>query len=170
MRVLFATAEVSPVATVGGLAAAAAGLTAELRRNGVDVDLVMPDYGDIALVDETSVDLAVPEWVGPCVVRRGQHPVAGPLTLVGVTGIARPHPYLQRDGSGWPDNSERFFRFSRAAAALVEHDRPDQLARRVCQLLQHADLRARLGQAARKKAEQFDLRITLSRLSELIEA
>jgi len=43
MRVVFATAELSPVATVGGLAAAAAGLGAELRRAGIDVDMVMPD-------------------------------------------------------------------------------------------------------------------------------
>jgi starch synthase len=127
MRVLFATAELSPVATVGGLAAAAAGLGAELRRAGIEVDLVMPDYGDIALIDETSLDLAVPEWVGPCVVRRGHHQVVGALTLIGVKGMARPHPYLQPDGSGWPDNSERFFRFSRALAALVERDQPDVL-------------------------------------------
>jgi starch synthase len=127
MRVLFATAELSPVAAVGGLAAAAAGLGAELRRMGVDVDLVMPDYGDIALIDETVSDLAVPTWVGPCVVRRGHHPVVGALTLIGVMGMARPHPYLQLDGSGWADNSERFFRFARAVAALAERDRPDVL-------------------------------------------
>ncbi|HSP29688.1 MAG TPA: glycogen/starch synthase [Ilumatobacteraceae bacterium] len=39
-RVVFATAELSPVATVGGLAAAAAGLGTELRRLGVDVDML----------------------------------------------------------------------------------------------------------------------------------
>ena len=38
MRVLFATAELAPIAAVGGLAQAAAGLVAELRRQGVDVD------------------------------------------------------------------------------------------------------------------------------------
>ena len=54
MRVVFASAEVSPVATVGGLAFAVAGLAAELRRMGVDVELVMPDYGDTGLIDETS--------------------------------------------------------------------------------------------------------------------
>jgi hypothetical protein len=64
MRVVFATAELSPVATVGGLAAAAAGLGAELRRLGVDLDLVMPDYGDVALADETVTTLDVPAWVG----------------------------------------------------------------------------------------------------------
>ena len=42
-------------------------------------------------------------------------------------GIARPHPYLQPDGEGWPDNDERFFRFSAAVAALAEARRPDVL-------------------------------------------
>jgi glycosyltransferase involved in cell wall biosynthesis len=53
---------------------------------------------------------------------------------------------------------------------LVEHDRPDHLARRVGQLLQREDLRARLGQAARQKAQQFDRSLTLPRLTTLIEA
>lgn len=127
MRVVFATAELSPVATVGGLAAAAAGLGAELRRAGVDVDLVMPDYGNIALVDETSITLDVPAWVGAATVRIGVHPEAGRLHLVSVPGMARPHPYLQADGAGWPDNSERFFRFARAVAAFVAADPPDIL-------------------------------------------
>ena len=127
MRVVFATAELSPVATVGGLAAAAAGLVAELRRLGVEVDLVMPDYGDITLVDETTMRLDVPGWVGAARVRAGRHPVAGRLHLVAVPGMARSHPYLQADGQGWPDNDRRFFRFARAVAALVEHDPPDVL-------------------------------------------
>jgi starch synthase len=127
MRVVFATAELSPVATVGGLAAAAAGLVAELRRQGVEVDLVMPDYGDVALVDQRTTRLAVPDWVGSATVRAGRHPVAGQLHLVSVPGMARPHPYLQPDGEGWPDNDERFFRFARAVAAFVERDRPDVL-------------------------------------------
>lgn len=127
MRVLFATAELSPIATVGGLAAAAAGLGAELRRSGVDVDLVMPDYGGIPLVDETTIELTVPDWAGPVVVRRGRHAVVGPLSLISAPGLARPHPYLQPTGEGWVDNSERFFRFGRAIAALVDHDRPDVL-------------------------------------------
>jgi starch synthase len=127
MRVLFATAELSPIATVGGLAAAAAGLGSELRRAGVDVDLVMPDYGGITLVDETTFALNVPDWAGPVVVRRGRHAVTGPLTLISAPGLARPHPYLQPTGEGWTDNSDRFFRFGRAIAALVEHDEPDVL-------------------------------------------
>ena len=127
MRVVFATAELAPVATVGGLAAAAAGLGAELRRQGVDVDLVVPDYGGVELADETVIDLTVPSWVGPARMRVGLHPSVGRLHLVSVPGMERPHPYLQAGGEGWLDNSERFFRFARAVAAYVELDRPDIL-------------------------------------------
>lgn len=124
---VFATAELAPVATVGGLASAAAGLGAELRRRGVDLELVLPDYGGIGLVDETVIRLDVPDWVGPASIRVGVHPVVGQLHLVAVPGMERPHPYLQVDGEGWHDNSERFFRFSRAVAAYVELDPPDVL-------------------------------------------
>ena len=127
MRVVFATAELAPIAVVGGLAAAAAGLGTELRRQGVDVELVMPDYDGVELSDETVVALDVPDWVGFASVRIGTHPVAGRLHLVSVPGIARPHPYLQANGEGWPDNSERFFRFARAVAAWVDLDPPDVL-------------------------------------------
>jgi starch synthase len=57
MRVLFATAELAPVTSVGGLGAAAAGLGTELRRQGLDVEFVLPDYGGIALDDEMVVAL-----------------------------------------------------------------------------------------------------------------
>jgi starch synthase len=127
MRVCFATAELAPVATVGGLAEAAAGLAGELRRLGVDLEVLMPDYGDVTLVDETCHDLDVPAWVGAASVRAGVHPIAGRLQLVSVPGMARPHPYLKASGEGWPDNSERFFRFARAVAAFVEEHRPDVL-------------------------------------------
>jgi starch synthase len=100
MRVVFAAAELSPVATVGGLGAAAAGLGAELRRAGVEVDLVMPDYGGIELAEEITIRLDVPDWVGGATVRAGRHPVVGRLHLVSVSGMARPHPYLQTDGDG----------------------------------------------------------------------
>ena len=125
MRVVFATAELAPVATVGGLAFAAAGLGAELRRQGVDVEFVMPDYGGVELIGESTIDLDVPSWVGPAQIRIGLHPVVGRLHLVSVPGMARPHPYLQANGEGWIDNSERFFRFARAVASYVELHPPD---------------------------------------------
>jgi starch synthase len=124
---LFATAELSPIATVGGLAAAAAGLALELRRQGVDVELTVPDYGDVELSDETTVELTVPAWASPARIRVGDHPTAGRLHLVDVPGMARSHPYLKPGGEGWPDNAERFFRFARAIAARVEQSPPDVL-------------------------------------------
>jgi starch synthase len=124
---MFATAELSPVATVGGLAAAASGLTQELRRLGVSVDVVMPDYGGVELADEISWRVPVPEWVGAASVRVGEHAACGRLHLVSVPGMARPHPYLQPSGEGWPDNSSRFLAFSQAVASLVRTDPPDVL-------------------------------------------
>lgn len=126
VRVLFATTELAPVAAVGGLAQAAAGLTAELRRRGdVDVEVVLPDYGAIDLDESTATELDVPGWVGGARARRGSHRAVGPLTLIDTPLLARSHPYVQPDGSGWPDNSERFFGFAAAVAALVAAERPD---------------------------------------------
>lgn len=125
MHIVFATAELSPIATVGGLAAAAAGLVRELRIQGHQVDLLLPDYGGVVLVDERISTLEVPSWVGPARVRSGRHAVVGDLHLIAVAGIERSHPYLRPDGEGWPDNTERFLGFSRAVAAFVEVNRPD---------------------------------------------
>ena len=136
MRIVFATAELSPVATVGGLAAAAAGLGAELRRRGVDVELVLPDYGNIVLEKETSTTIAAPEWVGHATLRVGTHADVGRLHLISVPGIARRTPYLQPSGHGWADNTERFFRFSAAVRGV--HER--RSARRVApQRLAHGN-------------------------------
>lgn len=127
MRVVFATAEFAPVAAVGGLAEAAAGLTAELRRQGVDVDVLLPDYGGVELAGETRHELDVPAWAAPASVREGVHPVVGRLHLVHVPGIERVHPYTAADGTGWPDNDERFFRFGAAVATYTTATRPDVL-------------------------------------------
>lgn len=127
MHVLFATAELAPVAVVGGLAFASAGLVSELRRQGLEVEVALPDYGGVPLEDQELVDLAVPGWAGPARARRGTHAQAGRLALVDVPGIARPHPYLRADGQGWPDNDRRFLAFSRAVAALVVELAPDLL-------------------------------------------
>jgi starch synthase len=127
MHVLFATSELSPVASVGGLAVAAAGLVRALRDEGVDVTVALPDYGDIPLVEQESLALDVPEWAGPAMARRGTVAGVGPLTLVRAHGSARPHPYNQEDGTGWPDNDRRFFAFSAAVAALTAIEQPDVL-------------------------------------------
>ncbi len=125
VRVLFATAELAPLARVGGLAAAAAGFVAELRRQGVHVDVVMPDYGTVALTGQRSIELDVAEWAGPATARTGIAAGVGEVTLIDVPGMARTHPYLQPDGIGWPDNDSRFFAFSAGIAAVADAVHPD---------------------------------------------
>lgn len=127
MKVLFATAEFAPLARVGGLAAAAAGIVAELRRQGVDVEVVLPDYFTTPMTGEKTITLDVPEWAGPARARSGLVEGIGAITLIQAHGIARSHPYLQPDGHGWPDNDRRFMAFSAAIAALTDHTNPDVL-------------------------------------------
>lgn len=117
-KVLFASAEFAPLATVGGLGLASAGLVHELRRQGVEVVLALPDYFDTELADETMIELDTPTWVGHARARSGRLDGVGDVVLVSVPGIARPHPYLDADGTGWADNDRRFFAFSAAVAAL----------------------------------------------------
>ncbi len=125
MKVLFASAELAPVARVGGLAEAASGLVRALRHAGVDVDVVVPDYGGVELADEVQGTVPVPGWVGEARIRRGRHDLAGELTLVHVPGIDRTHPYVDAAGEGWPDNDRRFMGFSAVVASLAAEDGPD---------------------------------------------
>ncbi|MGD9701769.1 MAG: glycogen synthase [Acidimicrobiia bacterium] len=127
MKVLFATAELAPLVRVGGLAPAAAGLVDALRDLDVEVEVVLPDYFGTPLADETTVVLDVPEWAGPATARRGVAHKVGRVTLVRSRGIERPHPYVQPDGVGFPDNDRRFFGFSAAVAALTRITAPDVL-------------------------------------------
>jgi len=119
VRVLLATAELAPVAAVGGLAQAAAGLVRELRRQGLDVEVALPDYGGVRLEGEERLDLDLPAWAAPAVARRGFLAGFGDLTLVAAPGLERPHPYLADDGTPWADNDARFFAFSAGVAALA---------------------------------------------------
>jgi starch synthase len=125
MRVLFATAELAPLARVGGLAEAAAGLVSALRSADVEIDLILPDYGGLELANEQNRDVQVPQWAAPASARRGEIPGTGEVTLVSVPGIARPHPYIDQHGHGWPDNDYRFFAFSAAVANLIQTSHPD---------------------------------------------
>ena len=127
VKVLFAAAEFAPLARVGGLAAAAAGLVAELRRQGVEVHVVVPDYFTTPLDDHKTVKLDVPDWAGPASARSGTLAGIGEITLISAHGIAKSHPYLQPDGHGWPDNDRRFMAFSAALAALCRRVAPDVL-------------------------------------------
>lgn len=127
MRVLLAAAEMAPVARVGGLAEAVSGLVRSLRDKGVEVEVVLPDYGDVRLEQQSEIELESPWWTGDIRVRRGRHRTAGNLSLLDVVGMARPHPYIDENGQGWPDNDHRFMAFSAAIAELAKLSNPDIL-------------------------------------------
>lgn len=128
LKIVFGSAEAAPIARVGGLAEATAGLIRSLRSNGdVEVIVVLPDYGGVVLEDEQHRELSLPEWAMPASVRTGKAPELGVVHLVSAPGIARPHPYVDETGAGWPDNDARFFAFSAAIAAIVDEQKPDVL-------------------------------------------
>ncbi len=117
----------APIARVGGMAEAVAGLAKQLRTDGVDVITVLPDYGDVKLSGEQSEDLDVPDWAGPARVRAGMLDGEGEVWLIDCPGIKKPHPYNDASGLAFPDNELRFFSFSAALASLVEVLEPDVL-------------------------------------------
>ncbi|MEJ7801471.1 MAG: glycogen/starch synthase, partial [Ilumatobacter sp.] len=119
MRVLFATAELRPLASAGGLGEAAAGLAAALTEAGVDVITVIPGYSHYELDDEQQIPLDVPPFAAPASARLGDHAVAGRLAVIDVPGIVRPEPYVDGRGQGWPDNDRRFASFAAAVASLA---------------------------------------------------
>lgn len=126
LKVVFASAEAAPIARVGGLAEAAAGLIRSLRAtDDVELVVVLPDYGGVTLADETVYPLVLPEWAMPASVRRGIADELGEVHLVSVPGIERPHPYVDETGLGWSDNDARFFAFSAAISAIVDREKPD---------------------------------------------
>ena len=125
LRLLLASAELSPLVKVGGLADAVAGLRGALLAEGVDVVTVLPRYADWSLTDARRIPLDVPTWAAPATATSGRLDDGTPLTLISVPGIARPHPYIDEDGEGWPDNDRRFLAFSAAVAALARVVDPD---------------------------------------------
>ncbi len=125
MKILFAAAECAPMVRVGGLAEAASGLVTELRAEH-DVVVVLPDYGFVDFVEESSVELNVPDWAAPARARFGSSPGFGEVVLIDRVGMARPHPYVDpANGTAWPDNDHRFIGFSAALADLIRRESPD---------------------------------------------
>jgi starch synthase len=126
-RVLFATAEYAPLVKVGGLSEASSGLVGCLRSTGVEVDVVMPDYGLIELNDPIERPLTgMPSWAPAVTVRTGWTTEAGELILLRYDGSERPNPYVDpATGDPWFDNDHRFLTFSAAVAALARELGPD---------------------------------------------
>jgi starch synthase len=127
MRVLLASAELSPLVKAGGLGDAVAGLRGALIRAGLDVETVIPDYRGWRLDKSEPQPLDVPEWAAPASAHRGRMADGSRLTLIDVPEIRRPHPYDDTEGHAFPDNDQRFMAFAAAVAALAEMDPPDIL-------------------------------------------
>ncbi len=126
MRILFASAELAPYVKVGGLGDFTAGLVRSLRSQGLEVDVLLPDYGGMPFTLESVYSLDMPGWSVPVELRHGRIDDFA-VTLVSAPGLSRPHPYLDSAGVGWDDNDRRFFTFSAAIAAWAEQTNPDVL-------------------------------------------
>ena len=129
MRVVMASAEVAPYVRVGGLAEAAGGLALALRRQGVELHVVVPDYfgPSTELAEERVETLDVPPWVGGATARTGDLAGFGTITLVDVPGMQRPYVYGEPGGFGWEDNDRRFMAFSVAVVAIARMRKADVL-------------------------------------------
>lgn len=119
LKVLFVASEAVPFIKTGGLADVAGSLPKELKRQGVDVRIVLPKYGQIAEeykdkmepVLETEVQLS---W-------RRQYCQVSKLDNDGVTAyFIDNEQYFKRDGLyGYDDDAERFGFFCRAVLDML---------------------------------------------------
>ena len=120
LKILFLSAEVAPLAKVGGLADVAGALPKALKHLGHDVRVILPRYGSIPndfLVSPVIQSLTVPLRLpfSQVSVHEGRLNETIPLYVIG-----SPH-YFDRDRVyGYPDDGERFLLYCRAALEAVK--------------------------------------------------
>ncbi|MGH6990200.1 MAG: glycogen synthase GlgA [Stellaceae bacterium] len=125
MRVLFASAEIYPLAKTGGLADVSAALPQALAALGVDVRPLVPGYRQaLARATHKSVVAELRPFgdSGPSRLVAARLPDSDqPLWIVDCPRyFDRPgDPYRDEAGGDWPDNAARFAYFSRVAADLA---------------------------------------------------
>ncbi len=125
MRVLFACAEVYPLAKTGGLADVSAALPRALVDLGLDVQLILPAYPQaLSAACDKSVAAEFPceDGSGQTRLINARLPDSGlPIWLVDCPSLYdRPGtPYQDEEGHDWPDNAQRFAKFCRVAASLA---------------------------------------------------
>lgn len=129
MQVLFATSEAAPLVKTGGLADVSGALPAALRREGVDVRILLPGYPSVLrhLGGQPTVlaEFDVP-MLGRVALLEGAMPDGVPLYVIARDDLyARDGgPYQRADGADWPDNDRRFALLSRVAAMLSQETSP----------------------------------------------
>ena len=125
MDILFCTSEAYPLIKTGGLADVSGSLPKALQQLEHDVRLVLPAYPAVVQATDSPVEISRLSLAGSdetVRILRGRLPDSEvPVYLVDAPAFFnRPgNPYLQPDGSDWPDNAERFTLFARACVALA---------------------------------------------------
>jgi len=123
LRVLYAASEAWPLIKTGGLGDVAHALPNALHTLGADLRLVLPAYREVLRQVE---DLQILGWLdlgdgSEARIVQAWHPAFEiPLWLVDIGELfdREGNPYVDPDGHDWPDNPQRFTRFSRAVALL----------------------------------------------------
>jgi starch synthase len=124
INVLFAAAEVFPLAKTGGLADVCGALPQALWQGGINLRVIMPGYGStLDQLDGVETEAEIGELLGVEGVRilRATLPGSGvPVWLVDAPSLFRREGglYQAADGTDWPDNARRFALFAHAVAAV----------------------------------------------------
>lgn len=125
MKIVFATSEITPYASTGGLADVGAALPVALQAQGLDVIRVMPMYRRVLEDDRSRTDtglrLNIPVGLRTLQAEIWQSGEAGPTTYF----IRKDEFYDRRELYSLPerdydDNFERFVFFQKAVVALMD--------------------------------------------------
>jgi len=125
MDILYCSSEAYPLIKTGGLGDVSGSLPAALRELGNDVRLVLPAYPEVVAQAgplSSVASLTITGAPGPVNILRGEFPHSrvGLYLVDSPAHFQRPgNPYVQDDGSDWPDNATRFATFARAIVALA---------------------------------------------------
>ena len=125
MDILFCSSEAYPLIKTGGLADVSGSLPKALLQLEHDIRLVLPAYPVVIQRAEGLKEisrLTLSGCADPVRILRSQLPdSAVPLYLVDAPSLFNRlgNPYVQADGSDWPDNAQRFALFARACVALA---------------------------------------------------
>jgi starch synthase len=125
MRVLFVTAEAFPLAKTGGLADVSRALPIALRRQNLDVRLLMPGYPRAYMrIENPRIVGKIEPMLGisDATLITGKFPDADlPVWLIDSPTLFRRDGglYQDKEGKAWPDNALRFAFLAHAAARLA---------------------------------------------------